>query len=216
MIACREQVRIASDGVRLLKSKRDALLREFLDLTDTVLSTRNELEVRCREGTNTLTIARSREGVESLRSAAFASRRTLPLEITERRVWGIPVPQITSRSLVRSPEARGYSLPRTGVLVDETAAAFEKILHQALLSAMEEVRLRRIGEEIRKTNRRVNALEQLLLPSLSREIEGIRRILEERAREDVYRLKKLKAKNARPGVAGMLSSGDRDRVCGED
>lgn len=215
LISCREQVRVASDGVRLLKSKRDALLREFLDLTDTVLSTRNELEARCREATNTLHVARAREGVESLRSASLASRRVLPLEITERRVWGIPVPHIDSPSIVRSPEARGYSLPRTAVLVDETAAAFEKVLHQALLSAMEEVRLRRIGEEIRKTNRRVNALEQLLLPSLRREIEGIRRLLEERAREDVFRLKRLKSKKVRPGLAGMVKPGDRDPVCEE-
>jgi len=196
LMLCREQVHVAAGGARLLKSKRDALLKEFLELADTVLSSRNELETRCREATNTLNLARGREGVEALRSAGLASRRSLYLDITEKRVWGIPAPQITSRGLVRSPEARGYSLSGTGVMIDETAAAFEKVLQQALHSAMEEVRLKRIGEEIRKTSRRVNALEQLLIPSLRAEIDGILQLLEERAREDVFRLKRLKAKKS--------------------
>jgi V/A-type H+-transporting ATPase subunit D len=62
---------------------------------------------------------------------------------------------------------------------------------------MEEVRLRKIGGEIQKTSRRVNALEQILIPSLRGEIHRILRALEERAREDVFRLKRLKAKKSR-------------------
>jgi V/A-type H+-transporting ATPase subunit D len=197
LMLCRDQVRVAAGGARLLKSKRDALLKEFLQLADTVLSSRNELETRCRAATNTLNLARGHEGAEALRSAGLASRRSLYLDITEKRVWGIPAPQINSRDLVRSPEARGYSIPGTGVMIDETASAFEKVLQQALHSAMEEVRLRRIGEEIRKTSRRVNALEQLLIPSLQAEIDGILQLLEERAREDVFRLKRLKAKKSK-------------------
>jgi V/A-type H+-transporting ATPase subunit D len=199
LMLCKEQVRVAGDGVRLLKSKRDALLKEFLDLTDTVLSSRSELESLCREATNTLNLARAREGSEALVSAGLASQRSISLQITERQVWGIPVPQIASRDLARSPDARGYSFWGTSLLVDETASAFEKVLQQCLHSAMDEVRLRRIGEEIRKTSRRVNALEQILLPSLDAEIGRILRLLDERAREDVFRLKRLKAKKSRAG-----------------
>lgn len=197
LMLCKEQVRVASDGVRLLKSKRDALLKEFMDLTGTVLSSRSELESRCREATNALNLALAREGREALASAGLASRRSISLQITERQVWGIPVPHIASSDLLRSPDARGYSFWGTSLLVDEAASAFEKVLQQCLHSAMEEVRLRRIGEEIRKTSRRVNALEQVLLPLLADEIGTISRLLEERAREDVFRLKRLKAKKSR-------------------
>jgi V/A-type H+-transporting ATPase subunit D len=193
----KERIRVAGDGARLLQSKREALLREFLALADTVLSARNALEDRCREATNTLNLALAREGAESLRSAGMAALRPLNIEMTERRVWGIPVPEIKYPHLVRSPEARGFSLTGTGIQIDETAAAFEKVLQQAMHSAMEEVRLRKIGGEIQRTSRRVNALEQILIPSLAREIHRILRALEERAREDVFRLKRLKAKKSR-------------------
>ncbi len=195
----REQARVAGEGARLLKSKREALMKEFLSVADTLLSSRSELEARCREAASALNLAAAREGPEAVRSAAMASARSLSLEISEKRVWGIPVPEIAFRELVRSPEARGYGLTGTGLVVDETAAAFERVLQQGLRSAMEEVRLRRIGDEIRRTSRRVNALEQILIPSLRREIERIGRLLEERAREDVFRLKRLKAKKRRPG-----------------
>jgi len=198
----KERVRVAGDGARLLQSKREALLREFLTLADTVLSARNALEARCREATNTLNLALAREGAETLRSAGMAAHRPLNIEMTERRVWGIPVPEIRHRHLVRSPEARGYSLTGTGLQIDETAAAFEKVLQQAMHSAMEEVRLKKIGGEIQRTSRRVNALEQVLIPSLGREIHRILRALEERAREDVFRLKRLKAKKSRPPGKG--------------
>jgi V/A-type H+-transporting ATPase subunit D len=196
----KERMRVAGDGARLLQSKREALLREFLALADNVLSARNTLEDRCRDATNTLNLALAREGNLSLRSAGMAALRQLDIEMTERRVWGIPVPEIQHRHLVRSPEARGYSLTGTGLQIDETATAFEKVLEQAMLSAMEEVRLRKIGGEIQRTSRRVNALEQILIPSLGREVHRILRALEERAREDVFRLKRLKAKKSRrPG-----------------
>jgi V/A-type H+-transporting ATPase subunit D len=200
----KERVRVAGDGARLLQSKREALLREFLALADTVLSARNALEDRCREATNALNLALAREGRQSLRSAGMAALRPLSIEMTEHRVWGIPVPEIKHRHLVRSPEARGYSLTGTGIQIDETAAAFEKVLQQAVHSAMEEVRLRKIGGEIQKTSRRVNALEQILIPSLRGDIHRILRALEERAREDVFRrLKAKKSRTSRRGLPGQ-------------
>lgn len=196
LLARKEQVRSALEGATLLQNKRDALLEEFLSTAGTLLSSRTELESRCREAANTLNLAIGHEGREALRSAGMASKRSLDVETAEKRVWGIPVPHFRPQRILFSPDARGYSLPGTGILVDETAAAFEKVLEQSIESAMEEVRLRRIGMEIRKTSRRVNALEQILIPSLRSEIGHIRRQLEERAREDVFRLKRLKAKKS--------------------
>ncbi len=63
--------------------------------------------------------------------------------------------------------------------------------------APRELRLRRIGEDIRRTNRRVNALEQQLIPRLEAQARYIHQVLEERARDDVIRLKRLKQKKGR-------------------
>ena len=60
--------------------------------------------------------------------------------------------------------------------------------------AATETRLRRIGEEIKKTNRRVNALEQLVIPGIRVQIRNIRSVLDQRALEEVTVLKRIKAK----------------------
>jgi len=78
--------------------------------------------------------------------------------------------------------------------VDETADKFERILDVIIEYAGIETRLKRLGEEINKTNRRVNALEQVTIPSLREQVTYIRQTLDERAREDLFRLKKVKKK----------------------
>jgi len=78
--------------------------------------------------------------------------------------------------------------------VDHTAEKFEVMLDGLIDYAGKETRLRRVGEEIQKTSRRVNALEQVRLPNLSEQVAYIRQTLDERAREDLFRLKKVKKK----------------------
>ena len=87
------------------------------------------------------------------------------------------------------------------VLVAEMAEAFERILNQALRTAVHETRLRRLGEEIRRTNSRVNALEQLLIPGPHADASEIATVLEKRSREERFRLKHLKTRLS--GAAGQ-------------
>ena len=83
----------------------------------------------------------------------------------------------------------------------EAAESFEKLLDRILRTASHEIRLKRLGEEIRKVSRRINALEQTLIPSLSGEIPTLSSqvkhmvsTLQEREREDLFRLKHIKRK----------------------
>ncbi len=194
LLSLKGQVKTAGEGARLLKGKRDALMREFLSAAHTVIDSRQELGQLCRTAMNTLNTAKALEGDFTLDSAALGAYRTLPLDVKDKRIWGVPVPEIESRDLVRSFNARGYNPATTPVLVEETAEAFEKVLNQALKIAVQETRLRRLGEEIRRTSTRVNALEQILIPGLLGDAAAIEGLLEERAREGTFRLKRLKKK----------------------
>jgi V/A-type H+-transporting ATPase subunit D len=195
LLALKGQITTADEGARLLKGKRDALMKEFMATVTTVMDSRQELAGLCSAGLSTLTTAKALEGEHCLESAAMGTHRTLPLELKDRRVWGVPVPEIELRDLVRAFNARGYNPATTPVLVEETAEAFEKILNQALKIAVQETRLRRLGEEVRKTSSRVNALEQVLVPGLREDAATIVSTLEERAREETFRLKRLKKKS---------------------
>jgi V/A-type H+-transporting ATPase subunit D len=80
--------------------------------------------------------------------------------------------------------------------VDETARRFETVLELILRSVTVEMRLKKLGREIKRVTRRINALNEVVIPSLGREVRKIRQVLEEREREDLFRMKRFKARGA--------------------
>ncbi|MDD5748069.1 MAG: V-type ATP synthase subunit D, partial [Actinomycetota bacterium] len=107
----------------------------------------------------------------------------------------IPIPVIRKSEVpIRVATQRGYSITGTSARVDQTAEKFEEIIDLMIQSADIETRLRRLGAELQKTNRRVNALENFIIPQIKEEIRFIFSQLDERAREDHFRLKKVKKK----------------------
>jgi V/A-type H+-transporting ATPase subunit D len=105
---------------------------------------------------------------------------------------GVRVPQIEQKSASRSMLGRGYSIVGTSISVDETAAAFEGEVEAIIRLAETELRLIRLGNEIQRTSRRLNALDHLLIPRLCAERNYIQMALDERERADHFRLKLVK------------------------
>ena len=87
---------------------------------------------------------------------------------------------------------RGYTPGGSSAHIDAVAAEFEAIVDQLLRLAAYEVRLRRLSQEIGITNRRVNALATVVIPQLERQTRLISSRLEERERQEIYRLKRIK------------------------
>lgn len=185
---------IAVKGTGLLRSKREALVGEFFRLMHGLIAGRERLEESLRKASKDLTLARALEGEETLVSLALAGAREIPVEIERQKVWGIPTPEVTGPRLLRSRDARGASPHGFNLGAAEAARAHEEALEILLAICSREIRLRRLGEEIQKTSRRINALEQFLIPRLDREMSRIELALEEREREDLSRLKRFKAR----------------------
>ena len=181
-------------GAGLLRGKREALANDFFKLMHRVIAGRERLEESLRAATRALTLARALEGEETLASLALAGAREIPVEIERRKVWGIPTPEVTGPGLLRSHDARGASHVGWGLGAAEAARRYEEALEVLLNICSREIRLRRLGDEIQKTSRRINALEQFLIPRLAGEMARIEQALEEREREDLSRLKRFKAK----------------------
>ena len=99
------------------------------------------------------------------------------------------------------PDARGSSVTSWGPAGVDAARRHEEALDVLLRIASREIHLARLGEETQETSRRINALEQLLLPALGGEAARIEAALDERDREDAVRLKRLRSKRARGGGA---------------
>jgi V/A-type H+/Na+-transporting ATPase subunit D len=116
------------------------------------------------------------------------------LEVSGANIMGVPVPVIEQRSVARGPLDRGYSLPGVSSRIDGTAEAFENQVDLIIELATSEMRLRRLAEEVGRTTRRVNALDNVLIPRLEEQRDYVEMVLEERAREDLFRLKRVKVK----------------------
>ena len=179
----------------LLKQKRDALLIEFMSVMDETLRLSGSLQKTVSEAQYSLAVAKAVDGNVALRSAGMATKGEIVVDMTGTKIMGVSVPVVTKgESPIRSSFTRGYSVTGVSSRVDETADKFERILDVIIEYAGIETRLKRLGEEINKTNRRVNALEQVTIPSLREQVTYIRQTLDERAREDLFRLKKVKKK----------------------
>lgn len=190
----KQQAKIAIQGVDLLKRKRDALVADFFNIVRQSLAARERLTKACEEAYIMLALAKAWEGREALEAAAMADRREVLVDIEVRNVWGTKIPELAVKELKRSLLERGHNPTTTSVRTVESAANFEEVVRAILDVAASEIKLKKIGEEIKKTTRRVNALEQVVIPRLVGEIRFITAVLEQRAREDVFRLKRIKQK----------------------
>ena len=191
----REQIKLAEQGMDLLKQKRDALLIEFMGVMDETLRLSESLQKSVSEAQYSLAVAKAVDGTVALRSAGMATHGEIVVDMTGTKIMGVSVPVVTKgESPIRSSFTRGYAVTGISSRVDETADKFERILDVIIEYADIETRLKRLGEEIQKTNRRVNALEQITVPQLREQVTYIRQTLDERAREDLFRLKKVKKK----------------------
>jgi V/A-type H+-transporting ATPase subunit D len=194
LLTRKSQIKLAQQGAELLRGKREALVREFLSEIRSFRAERDEMLRTLIEAAQSLMRSLSVDGPEAVASAGFSARKSVEIEVEERNIWGTRVAEVRSDFSVRTPQDRGYSVVGTSARVDETVERFEATLEMILKVAPKQQKLSRLAEEIRKTSRRVNALEQRLLPSLSEQVRYIRGVLDQREREDVFRLKRIKGK----------------------
>jgi V/A-type H+/Na+-transporting ATPase subunit D len=187
----RDQLRLAIRGADLLKRKRDALIGEFFSLVKVSLEARRQLSSVSKDAYFSLFLAKAWDGPEAVESLSLAANTDLDLDIKVENIFGVKVPQVQPPSF--STELP-FSPINAGASTLDAAAQFRKLAEALTRVAATETRLRRIGEEIKKTSRRVNALEQLVIPGIHGQIRDIRSVLDQRALEEVTVLKRIKNK----------------------
>lgn len=194
LLTLKHQAALARQGVDLLKRKRDALVMEFFKVVKQTLHSREELTQSMTNAYQDLALVKAIEGTNAVESMAMAGSREIRLENELKNLWGVKVPEFLEENWTRKPLDRGTSPGALSARMHLCALAFEKVTSLLVKIASIEVRLRRLGLEIKKTTRRVNALEQIILPTMAQQIRFIRGVIEQREREDTFRLKKIKLK----------------------
>jgi V/A-type H+-transporting ATPase subunit D len=196
LLARRAQITLAEHGRDLLEDKREQLMAEFRATARNVLAGSDALQAAGAAARVALDRARSRDGPHAVVSASFAATGHVEVEARVETIMGVRVPHIEHRPVGRSLLARGYSLAATTPRIDDAAERFEAEVDLVLQVAAGEVRLRRLAAEIAATTRRANALEHVVIPRLISSRNRIQRALEEREREDHFRLKRVQMRRS--------------------
>ena len=180
-------------GHKLLKDKRDELMRQFLDLVRENKALRQKVEAALESSNRRFMLARAAMQDEALNTALLAPKQEVFLDCDTRNVMSVEIPQFTYKT--RTPnqgDIFSYGFAFTSGELDDAMTALSGVFEDMLELAQVEKTMQLLAQEIEKTRRRVNALEYVMIPDLQKNIKYISMKLEENENSTKVRLMKVK------------------------
>jgi len=193
LIELKKKTKLAESGHKLLKMKRDGLILEFFELLNKAKNVRSELDDAYGVASEKIGFAKSVEGDVAIRSIAFALNDVPQIKLESKNIMGVVVPKIESSQVRKSLCERGYGILGTSSCLDEAVEAYETFVEKIIVAAEIETAIKKLLDDIKRTKRRVNALEFKVIPELADAERFIELRLEEMERENTFRLKRIKA-----------------------
>ncbi len=193
LLLLKEKSRSVVNSISILKARKQALIKEFLAATLPFLRSREDIRQSYGKALRELALSLGHEGRENIESIVIATERDFGIDVIEKSIWGLRYKDILFHDVpLRDPDKRGYDEFGATLHLEEGTALFEKLLESMLHLAEYESKLKRLGEEIMRTTRRVKVLEEMVLPGLKQQVRTITQYIGERERESFYRLKRVK------------------------
>ncbi|HOP67141.1 MAG TPA: V-type ATP synthase subunit D [Methanoregulaceae archaeon] len=193
LIALKKRIALSERGYKILKMKRDGLIIEFFKILEQAKDSRGMLGERYKKAQEMMAVANTVEGAIGVKTAAFSVQEVPDISLSSKNIMGVVVPEIEASKVKKGLIDRGYGLLGTTSVIDETASAFEDLVEAIIESAEIESTMKKLLDEIESTKRRVNALEFKVIPELTEARDFIKMRLDEMERDELSRLKKIKA-----------------------
>ena len=194
LLKLKVQIKLAKSGHSLLKKKRDGLIMEFFELLKTAKTVRLELAESFGVAKDDVNKARLLHTDLKLHSLALAQTNTPTASIDIKNIMGVRVPVIEAQTVKQTAMEKGIGAYSSTVIIDKATSGYEDVLEHSIKVAESETAMKRLLDEIKKTKRRVNALEFNRIPTMEGQQKFITLRLEEMERENTFRLKRIKAK----------------------
>ncbi|MEM4281832.1 MAG: V-type ATP synthase subunit D [Candidatus Caldarchaeum sp.] len=201
LIRVRRSLQVAKAIYRILEDKRDVLVRRLNDLVEVAEAEREKMAEPLRQAYAALFKAYAEMGSLKVESAAATTPASIEVKVSDRTILGIKIPTLEISS-TKLPLTYGF-LDTTSVF-DEAVTKFRNILAPICRVAEVENAIFRLAEELKKTQRLLNALEHLIIPRYQEAIKFISANLEEREREDFVKLKHVKRLMERRKEAALV------------
>ena len=187
------KLKTAQRGHKLLKDKRDELMKQFLDTVREVRSLRAEVEEELMTVHKSFTVASALMSSEALEQALLYPKQSVELTRTTQNIMSVNVPVYQFRTQTRSDsDIYPYGFAATSGELDTAVEALGHVFQKMLKLAEIEKSAQLMAEEIEKTRRRVNALEYVMIPNTQEAIRYINMKLDENDRATTIRLMKVK------------------------
>ena len=191
LIRLKKELRFAREGYEILDRKREALTGELVRVAKEADAVQKEVWALLETAYGAMEKARLVMGSDHVAWAALAVNKTVDVHLKLRGIMGVAIPSIEARG---EPPKLLYSPGDTAAVLDEASNAFRDVLLRIPQLAMLTATVWRLANELRKTQRRVNALQHIFIPGYEATVAFIVSSLEEREREETFRLKWLKTK----------------------
>jgi len=192
LIRLKDELAFARDGLELMDQKKEILIRQISSLAVRAERVREEMNQRLAEAYGQLKEAVVQHGEATVESAGLGLRAEEQLRVRERSLMGVVLPQVHIDLPVFQP---GYGLCATGKPIDATAAAIHRAMEVAGELAEVEVSIERLMAELKKTLKRINVLAHIHVPNYLATIKVIEITLEEKEREALFRLKRIRGQS---------------------
>lgn len=189
----KKKLKTAVRGHKLLKDKRDELMRQFLDLVRENMALRLKVEEGIKNANRNFVIAKAGMSEQTLHTALMAPKQEVYLECDHKNVMSVDIPVFEYKTrTANANDIYSYGFAFTSNDLDDAVKSLADILPDMLKLAEIEKSCQLMASEIEKTRRRVNALEHVVIPETQKNIKYITMKLDENERSTQIRLMKVK------------------------
>ena len=187
------RLKTAQRGHKLLKDKRDELMKQFMDVVRENRALRKRVEEGLMRAHGSFTVASALMSTEMLEQALLYPKQSVELTCTTRNIMSVNVPVYDFQTKTKSDsDIYPYGFAATSGELDDAVEALGLVFRKMLKLAQIEKTSQLLAEEIEKTRRRVNALEYVKIPQMEEAIQYITMKLDENERANTIRLMKVK------------------------
>lgn len=192
LMSAENSLEFSQKGFELLDKKRNVLIREMMSYMNRVKTLQDKINITFEEAYEALRRANISIGINTLEDIAMAIPETNDYEVIYRSVMGVEVPEVKYSI---KPIKPAYGIYRSNSAVDEAFHKFNEVKYLIYELAEVENAVYKLAIEVKKTQKRANALQNIQIPKFKEIVKFISNVLDEKEREEFFRLKVVKKKS---------------------
>ena len=191
LLSTKSSLELAEEGYELLDKKRNVLIQEMMERIDEAKKIQSQINQYFYNAYEALQIVDITQGIKTVEEIAGGIDLIDNLKIRTYSVMGVEIPEVEELSQEIIPH---YSFYKTNLALDRAYNNFQKVVYLISRLAEIETSVYRLAASIKKTQKRANALENISIPRYEKTVKFIEERLEEKEREEFFRMKLLKEK----------------------